>query len=38
MAHLIRNGPAAAAAVAPIEGGRSSAPVEVELHAEGKSL
>jgi cytochrome d ubiquinol oxidase subunit I len=38
MARLIRNGPAAAAAVAPIESGRSSAPVEVELHAEGKSL
>ena len=39
MARLIRNGPAVAAdAVAPIESGRPSAPVEVELHAEGKSL
>ena len=33
MARLIRNGPAGAAAAASIEGGRPSAPVEVELHA-----
>jgi hypothetical protein len=39
MARLIRKGPAEVTdAVAPIESGRSSAPVEVELHAEGKSL
>ena len=33
MARLIRNGPAVAAVAASIEGGRPSAPVEVELHA-----
>jgi cytochrome d ubiquinol oxidase subunit I len=39
MARLIRKGPAEATdAVAPIESGRSSAPVQVELHTEGKSL
>jgi cytochrome bd ubiquinol oxidase subunit I len=39
MARIIRGGPAAAqAAASPIESGRPSAPVEVELHAEGKSL
>jgi cytochrome d ubiquinol oxidase subunit I len=39
MARLIHKGPAAATHTgAPIEGGRSSAPAQVELHAEGKSL
>ena len=39
MARLIRKGPAAATDTgAPIEGGLSSAPVQVELHAEGKPL
>jgi cytochrome bd-type quinol oxidase subunit 1 len=39
MARIIRGGPAAAqAAASPIESGRPSAPVEVELHTEGKSL
>jgi cytochrome bd ubiquinol oxidase subunit I len=38
-ARLVRNGPAVApAAGAPIEGGRPSAPVNVELLQEGKSL
>ena len=38
MARIIRGGPAAAqAAAAPIESGRASAPVEVELHTEGTS-
>ena len=36
MARIIRGGPAAAqATAAPIESGRASAPVEVELHTEG---
>ena len=38
MARLIHKGPVEADAVAPIESGRSSAPVQVELHTEGKSL
>jgi len=38
MVRLIRNGPAVAAPAAPIESGLPSAPVEVELHAKGKSL
>jgi len=39
MARLIHKGPATATHTgAPIEGGRSSAPAQVELHAEGKSL
>src|SRR5258708_4969502 len=39
MARLIHKGPAAPPHTgAPIEGGRSSAPAQVELHAEGKSL
>jgi cytochrome d ubiquinol oxidase subunit I len=38
MARIIRGGPAAAqGAAAPIESGRASAPVEVELHTEGTS-
>jgi cytochrome d ubiquinol oxidase subunit I len=38
MARIIRGGPAAAqAAASPIESGRPSAPVQVELHTEGKS-
>jgi cytochrome d ubiquinol oxidase subunit I len=38
MARLIGRGPAAMTDAAPIESGRPSAPVQVELHAEGKSL
>jgi cytochrome bd ubiquinol oxidase subunit I len=39
MARLIRKGPAEVTdAVAPIESGRSGAPVQVELHTQGKSL
>jgi cytochrome d ubiquinol oxidase subunit I len=38
MARIIRGGPAAAqTAASPIESGRPSAPVQVELHTEGKS-
>jgi cytochrome bd ubiquinol oxidase subunit I len=38
MARIIRGGPAEAqAAASPIESGRPSAPVQVELHTEGKS-
>ena len=38
MARIIRGGPAAAqGAAAPVESGRASAPVEVELHTEGTS-
>jgi cytochrome bd ubiquinol oxidase subunit I len=38
MARLVRNGPAAAPqAASPIESGRASAPIEVELQVEGKS-
>ena len=38
MARFIRNGPATDEPVAPIESGRPSAPVEIELHTKGKSL